>query len=412
MEPTSQNYKSIAQCRVCKSYPLQQVHSFGVLPLADRLIYEQNEKIPSYPLTLVHCSKCLHLQIQEDVDPEVLFRNDYPYYSGSIPELVTHFRNYYTEVVEKVSLKQPATVIEIACNDGLLLDSFLKAGYNVLGVEPSLGPAELAQNKGIKVIREFFNKTVAKHIATSGYKADLILANNVLAHVPDPLSLAEGIEKLLADNGTAVVEVPFSLNMLKNGTYDVIFHQHYSYFSMHSLKFLFESVGLFINDVRQVATQGGSLRLFLNKYKNKGDLLDDLLVRENYLHDASSYIKFSASINRNKEQIVGLLNDLKAKGKKIIAYGAPGKAATYLNYNNIGLDVIDFMVDISPTKQNKKFPNAGFPIYDPKILAEAAPDYVLILSWNYAPSIMQQLSYLRAHCGTAFIIPFPTPHII
>lgn len=403
-------YHTIDSCRVCQSASLKTIHDFSRVPLADKLTDSPDEAVPSANLSIAVCNRCYHLQIRETVDPVLLFKEHYPYLSSRIPEVVRHFEGTHRSIRERIHLDPEDTVLEIAANDGVLLKHFQEDHIRVLGIEPSLAPAAEAEKLGIPVLKEFFTLDVARELRKNlPGQPRLILGNNVMAHVPDPLDFAMGVEHILADSGTAVFEVPVSRNMIADCTFDVIIHQHYSYFNLHSLSHLFGKAGLYINTIESIPTQGGSLRLFISRDKRVTGSVTDFLAleRESGLLDMSTYARFSSDITACKESLMKQLGHWKQAGKKVAGYGAPGKAATMLNYFGINTDYLEYLVDISDTKHYKYFPFTGLRIFPVDHLDRHLPDVVLILAWNYADSIARSLERLRKR-GVRFAVPYPS----
>lgn len=402
-------------CRVCHSKKLASIHDFGTVPLADKLGASPESRVPEAPLSLSVCQDCFHLQIDQNVEPSILFENNYPYFSSHIPELRNHFSNYAEDIAARYDLSKDDTVIEIASNDGLLLGYLQAYTDKVIGIEPSIAPATLADERGVNTIRSFFTKDFAKEFRSSqDIPPRLIIANNVLAHVPDPAGFVAGISMLCGEHTVVIVEVPHVLPMIQNGTFDVIYHQHYSYFSLHVLILLFSQYGLFLQLIQQVPTQGGSLRLHLSTSNDTlPEAAKEILEQENSagLLQLDTYRKFSDRLRSMKVTLLSLLNNLQEEGKTVAGYGAPGKAATFLNYFELDQHHIAFLVDISPSKQNKFFPKANFPIYPVEYLEQETPDYIIILVWNYADSIMRSLHHLHER-GTKFILLYPEIRIV
>lgn len=385
-------------CRVCGSSDLERIHDFGNLPVADKLIQSEGMDIPSSPLSISFCTSCYLLQINEDLDPEVLFRNDYPYFSSKIPEVNAHFRSFYEDIVNNFKLKSADVIIEIAGNDGVLLQNFQNEIEFLINIEPSMGPAEEAKQKGLHTIESFFSFQVAKHLRNDLPSLPrFIFAANVLAHVPNPSDFVKGLSYISDEKTTIVVEVPHALPMLEDTLFDVIFHQHFSYFSLLALSALFQTHGLFINEVKKVKTQGGSLRLFISKNPNlTQQSVHDLLAEESKkgLKNLSTYNEFSKRISDLKGKTMTKLGKFKKEGKRIVGYGAPGKAATLLNYFGIDKTYLDYLVDLSPSKQGRIFPFTGLKIYPVEKIVKDKPEVVLILAWNYKESILQYLKPL------------------
>jgi hypothetical protein len=382
-------------CRACSSSALEFIHDFGVLPVADKLMLSLEDKIPSFPLSISVCTNCFLLQINEDVDPEVLFRNNYPYYSSQIPEVKRHFNALYQEVKGAFQLDKEDVIVEIAGNDGVLLNCFKGEVKTLINIEPSLGPAEVSENLGLETIKSFFSFDIAKSLKPKlNASPRLIFAANVFAHVPNPMDFVKGLNHIAGDSTTIIIEVPHVMPMLENTLFDVIFHQHFSYFSLFALKKLFESNELFINDVKQISTQGGSLRLFISKNKARTLTSVQGLLEEELTYGIkalSTFHNFSKRIVGLKETTLSTLKKLKQENKKIVGYGAPGKAATLLNYYQIDKAYLEYIVDLSPSKQGFIFPFTGMKIYPVEKLLEDKPEVVLILVWNYKTSIIAYL---------------------
>lgn len=396
-------------CRVCTQANIEMVIDFGLIPLADQLCETPADTVPSANLSLYICRSCKHLQIGENVAPDILFHDHYPYHSSKIPELQMHFQQYAQQVANEFNLGSNDQIVEIACNDGLLLNYFKEWTPFLLGVEPALGPAQEAQAKGLKVINQFFSKRVAAQlIDAQKTQPKIILANNVLAHVPDVNDFCAGISVLANEQSVVVVEVPYVIPMLEQAGFDVIFHQHYSYFTLHSLIQLWKAHGLHIFNITPVETQGGSLRIYLSKTPTPVPVLaEELLQKEVVMFSSDDALnRFTTKIERLKNSLQTLMIQLHEKKCKVVGYGAPGKAATLLNYFEFKREWLAYLVDISPSKQNKFFPTANFPIYSIDRLMEDKPDYILILAWNYAPSIIDSLRQLGLK-HTRFILIHP-----
>jgi SAM-dependent methyltransferase len=409
------NHKQSVPCRSCQKTGLLPVLDLGTTPLADRLIKPEQlkEKEPTFPLEVAFCPHCSLVQILETVPPEQLFQEDYPYFSSFSDALLQHSRKNALGLIERCKLNEKSLVVELASNDGYLLKNFVEKGIPVLGIDPADGPAKAAEKIGVHTINDFFTKDLAAKLAKEGKKADVIIGNNVLAHVADTNGFVAGVATLLKDTGTAVFEFPYVRDLIEHGEFDTIYHEHLCYFSAHAVDALFRRHGLYLNHVERLPIHGGSLRVYFNHKENVGDAVKKLLAEEKKLGlDGHDYFKaFAERVHSIRDELRDLLMSLKKQGKKIAAYGAAAKGSTMVNFCSLGTDVIDFVVDRNVHKQNKLMPGVHIPIYDPKKLMEAKPDYVLILPWNFKDEILsQQKAYTAA--GGKFIVPIPRPTIL
>jgi SAM-dependent methyltransferase len=402
-------------CRSCGKGNLVSVLSLGETPLADRLLTAEMlaRPEPKFPLTVYFCGDCTLVQIAETVPPEVLFCEDYPYYSSFSDALLRHSRSNAEELITSRRLRSDGLVVELASNDGYMLQNFVQHGIPVLGIDPAEGPARAAREKGVQTLCTFFTCDLARKLRDEGRSADVVIANNVLAHVADLNGFVAGIAHLLKPTGVAVIEVPYVHDLIDHGEFDTIYHEHLCYFSVTALTRLFSRHGLSLNDVRRLPIHGGSLRLYVEPKRNVGAavrmLLDDEvtlgLTRTGY------YQNFAAKVAQIREELSELLKRLKREGRRIAAYGAAAKGATLINYVGIGRDLIDFVVDRNVHKHNRYMPGQHLPIFPVERLLEQMPDYVLLLAWNFADEIrQQQAEYLRR--GGRFIRPVPTPCIL
>jgi len=402
-------FHKVMKCRVCTSENIELIHDFGFVPLADKLTASPDQNVPAAPLTVHFCQDCSHLQIGEDIDPGILFNDNYPYYSSSIPEVVSHFKESYQAIIDHIALNSEDVVMEIASNDGVLLKHFKEHTDHLVGVEPSSDHAEVTEKLGIKTYARFFDEETARDLLKDlQTKPKVLIGSNVLAHVPNPRSFVRGLRNLLSEDGVIIIEVPYSLNIIKNNSFDVIFHQHFSYFNLHSLMALFDSQGLSIYHLDRINPQGGSFRLYINHHGQADKSIQDMLKEEvdAGLTTIDTYREFSKSITRAKDSVLEGLKNLKASGKSVVGYGAPGKAATMLNYFGIDGNLMNYLVDISPSKQHKYFPFTDLKIFPVDELYDNTPDYIVILAWNYTASILKSLHGLREK-GAKFIVPYP-----
>ncbi len=398
------------KCRACGSPEHEILLDLGQQPLANSLTKSpspQEEK--KIPLRLVICKKCKMLQISETVPPEELF-TEYFYFSSFSDTMLAHAAHAARMYIDEYHLNASSLIIEIASNDGYMLQNFIEEKIPVLGIEPAKNISEFACKKGIPTLNRFYSCVLAKELADGGQQADLILANNVFAHVPEIRDFVGGLKVLLKPNGTAVIEFPYARDMIELGEFDTIYHEHVFYFTLVSLVPLFHAFDLEIYDCQRIDIHGGSLRIFIG---NKGcyEPRDNVrrLMENEYSHGLDKidyYQNFATRANQHKQTVISLLKDLKSSGKKIAAYGASAKGSTLLNWYQLGPDLIDYIVDRSPYKQGYFSPGMGIPILSPNELLKRMPDYILLLTWNFANEIIKQQSEY-SHKGGKFIIPIP-----
>lgn len=403
------------RCRSCGSTALTTVLALGDLPLSDGLLRAADLERPEplYPLDLAFCSECSLVQILKTVPPEELFGSDYPYYSSFSDHLLEHSRHNVEARIAERSLGADSLVIELASNDGYLLQYYEKHGIPVLGIDPAPGPVRAAEERGIPTLEAFFTKELARRLQREGRVADVVHANNVLAHVADTNGFVAGIRIILADDGVAVIEVPYVRDLIDHCEFDTIYHEHLCYFSVHALRALFARGGLSLNRVERLAIHGGSLRLFVERREQVEASVTQLLEEERAigLDRIEYYRDFSARVDEVRRRLRELVGDSKRQGKRIAAYGAAAKGAILLNYAGIGRETLDWVADRNLHKQGRFMPGVRVPIVDPARLLEEQPDFVLILPWNFRDEILaQQAEYRRR--GGRFIVPIPKPEVL
>ncbi len=406
-------------CRFCKA-PLEHVFiDLCNSPASNSFLTKEqlNEPEIFYPLKVYTCTNCFLVQVDEYKKSDAIFNNDYVYFSSYSTDWLKHSKSYVEKMIKRFGYKSSSFVSEIASNDGYLLQYFKEQNIPVLGIEPTSNTAEVAKNKGIETIVDFFSVRLAKELVTGGRKADLLLGNNVLAHVPDIVDFVKGMKIFLKDTGVITMEFPHLLQLINNNQFDTIYHEHFSYLSFYTVKKIFESVGLKLFDVEEITTHGGSLSIYAT---HDGNNLHEVNLNVKSLLDKEIsfginkieyYEGFQQKALRSKIELLEFLISQNNQNKKVIAYGAAAKGNTLLNYCGIKNDLIDFVVDANPHKQNKFLPGSHIPVFDEKEIQQVKPDYVLILPWNLKSEITCQLSYIR-DWGGKFVIPIPEIEIV
>ena len=370
-----------------------------------------HEMEPFYPLHAYVCGRCFLVQLQEFVSPQSIF-GEYAYFSSYSSSWVEHARRYATMAIERFGLGRSSMVMEIASNDGYLLQHFVAAGVPVLGIEPAVNVAKVAIDKNVPTITRFFGLEAADNVAREYRRPDLLVGNNVLAHVPELNDFVAGMKRLLAPSGVITMEFPHLQRLMAGNQFDTIYHEHFSYFSFVAVEKVFARHGLAIFDIEELPTHGGSLRLYARHAENEvlpiGPRVESLRTRE--IDDGfltlGRYRGFGEQVASIKRQLLAFLIDAKGRGKKVVGYGAPGKGNTLLNYCGIRTDFLDFTVDANPYKQGKYTPGTRIPILAPEHIRKARPDYVLILPWNLKEEISHAAAYI-AEWGGRFVVPIP-----
>lgn len=405
-------------CRFCGRPLTVTFVDLGMSPLCESFVSAGNLNAmePFYPLRVHVCDSCFLVQLEEYVSPETIFR-DYAYFSSYSTSWLDHARRYVQKMVQELGLVSDSRVVEIASNDGYLLQYFLPYGIVPLGIEPAVNVAREAEAKGIPTLVEFFNAELAQDLVQQGRGADLIIGNNVLAQVPDIRGFVEGLRILLRPGGTITLEFPHIVRLIDENQFDTIYHEHFSYFSLLAIERIFTVHGLTLCDVEELTTHGGSLRAYFRHADEEsrpvGPRVNELRRREleRGLGDVAGYAAFAPRVERTKRRLLSFLIDAKEEGASIAGYGAPGKGNTLLNYCGIRNDFLDYTVDRNPHKWGMFLPGTHIPIHPPERLTETRPDIILILPWNLRDEIVTQLDYARAW-GARFVVPIPEVQVL
>jgi SAM-dependent methyltransferase len=371
---------------------------------------------PFYPLHARICERCLLVQLEEFVTPEDIF-GEYAYFSSYSDSWVAHARGYVEMAIERFGLTPSSRVVEVASNDGYLLQHVRERGIPALGIEPAANVAVVAQERGIETIIRFFGRELASELATEGRRADLLVANNVMAHVPDLNDFVAGIEMVLAPAGVATIEVPHLVRLVEGNQFDTIYHEHFSYFSLLTASRVLAAHGLEVFDVDELKSHGGSLRLYAQRAETGGRAITarvaELAERESTLgfDTLEAHLSFAHQVHETKWRLLEFLIDRRREGKRVVGYGAPGKGNTLLNFCGIRTDLLEFTVDRNPYKHGQFLPGTHIPIYHPEALEQARPDFILILPWNLKEEIAAQLSYTR-EWGARCVVPIPAVEVL
>ncbi len=400
-------------CRFCKQ-PLRFTFvDLGMSPLCESyLSVEQlNQGESFYPLHAFVCENCFLVQLEEYVSRENIF-TEYAYFSSYADTWLEHCKNYAHMVSKRFNLNQESFVVEVASNDGYLLQYFIQLGIPVLGIEPAKNVAKVAVEKGVPTLTEFFGRELATRLQAEGKQADLIAGNNVLAQVPDINDFVAGLKILLKPGGVLTIEFPHLMNLIEQNQFDTMYHEHFSYFSFITAEKIFSAHGLTLFDVEELPTHGGSLRIYARHTEDESKPLTDRAmemhdreVRAGFT-DTEHYSAFGEKVKETKRKLLSFLIDARRAGKTVVGYGAPGKGNTLLNYCGVRTDFLDYTVDRNPYKHGKFLPGTHIPIFTPEKIEETRPDYVLILPWNFKDEIMEQMSQIR-EWGGKFVVPIP-----
>jgi hypothetical protein len=404
-------------CRSCGTPGLVPFLDLGRTPLADALVRPEDrgsghEEV--FPLEVAVCPSCSLVQILEEVAPEKLFVDNYLYFSSFSPALLEHSRTHALGLIESRSLGPESLVVELASNDGYLLRNFVEHGVPVLGIDPAPGQAAAAEASGVPTLAEFFGEELARKLVDDGKRADVIIANNVMAHVPDVNGFVEGMSILLADDGLITVENPYVRDLIHHCEFDTIYHEHFCYYSCTAVDHLMRRHGLFLNHVEYFPDlHGGTLRWHCGKREEPSDAVLRYLTleRSSGMTEAAYYLDFGARVTELKSSLLAMLHSFVDSGATIAAYGAAAKGSTLCNFVGIDTELVEFVVDRNVHKQGLLMPGVHLPVRDPAELLDAQPDYVLLLAWNFKDEILeQQAEYVQR--GGRFIVPVPSPVVI
>jgi 2-polyprenyl-3-methyl-5-hydroxy-6-metoxy-1,4-benzoquinol methylase len=405
-------------CRFCGTRLQHVFVDLGLSPLANS--YLKAEELGAgerfFPLKAFVCSQCLLVQLEEWETPENIF-GDYAYFSSYSESWLQHAKAYVNAMIRRFGIGRGSKVVEVASNDGYLLQYFVERGVPVLGIEPAQNVATVARSRGIPTRVDFFGERTARALRREGMRADLLIGNNVLAHVPDLNDFVKGLKILVADNGVITMEFPHLMRLHAECQIDTIYHEHFSYFSFIAVEKIFAAHGLMLFDVEELPTHGGSLRIFGQRVGTGQHRISDRVVElrkretDAGFSDLDTYLAFGERAAQIRQKLVDFLVAAKRDGKTIVGYGAPAKGNTLLNFCGVGTTLIDYTVDRNPHKQGRYLPGTHIPIFEPERISVTKPDYILILPWNLQAEIIEQLSFARAW-GAQFVVPIPEPQIV
>lgn len=404
-------------CRHCSAPLTHGLLDLGFAPPSNAYLSEEDLSKPEkyYPLRVLVCDQCWLVQTEDYAEAAELFDRDYAYFSSTSSTWLEHAREYVEMITGRLGLSDGSLVIEVASNDGYLLKNFLAAGIPCLGIEPTASTAEAAEKLGIPVIRQFFGERVGKELAASGRQADLIIGNNVFAHVPYINDFTGGLKASLKPSGTITLEFPHLMRLIEFNQFDTVYHEHFSYLSLHAVERIFAAAGLKIYDVEELPTHGGSLRVYgchADSKQTTGEAVPRLLKEEKKrgLLRMETYTDFQSRAEKVKDDFLAFLLEQKRAGKRVAAYGAAAKGNTLLNFAGVKPDLLPFVCDAAPSKQNKFLPGSHIPVRHPAALAAACPDFVVILPWNIADEVAAQNRALATE-GTRFVTFMPSMQI-
>ncbi|NOT13863.1 MAG: methyltransferase domain-containing protein [Methylococcaceae bacterium] len=401
------------KCRHCKAELTLPLMDLGSAPPSNAYLTRQTLSAPEkyFPLRVLVCTQCWLVQTEDYTEVDELFSSDYAYFSSTSISWLSHASRYAEKMTQQLKLTQDSLVIEIASNDGYLLRNFVSVGIPCLGIEPTASTAAVAEKLGIPVMREFFGEQLGRQLAATGKQADLIAGNNVYAHVPDINDFTRGLKAVLKPGGTITLEFPHLMRLIEHTQFDTIYHEHFSYLSLHTVDRIFKNIGLRVLDVEELPTHGGSLRIYGCHEEDARQIspaVNAILTEEERrgLQTVSTYQHFQEKADRIKDDLLVFLIEQKRAGKKVAAYGAAAKGNTLLNYAGIRPDLLPFVCDAAVAKQGKFMPGSHIPILAPTVLVEKRPDYLVILPWNIAAEVKQQNAHL-AGLGTQFVTAVP-----
>ena len=408
-----------SSCRFCGEELKYTMVDLGMHPLCQTHIEPEqlNHMEPFYPLHAYVCDKCFLVQLEEFVAPENIFANEYAYFSSYSDSWVEHARRYAESMCERFGFNADSLVMEIASNDGYLLQHFVNKGIPCLGIEPAANCAKAAEEKGVRSVTKFFGAQTADEVAKEHGKPNLLLGNNVLAHVPDINDFVAGMKILLAEGGVITMEFPHLYQLMRQNQFDTIYHEHFSYLSFSVVNKIFAHHGITLFDVEELSTHGGSIRIFGRHSEDNSKAVTERakamlqMELDGGFETLEKYANFEEQVKETKRKILEFLIKAKREGKSVAGYGAPGKGNTLLNYCGIRTDFLDYTVDRSPHKQGRYTPGTHIPILSPEKIQETQPDYIFILPWNLKDEIVKQLSYVK-EWGGQFVVPIPEIEIV